>query len=83
MIELMEQLLAATPPDEDPYLSRLDTATLGFVTAGFSYHKGAVLHDLGRRDEAQRHLDDFVARLPIQVEFNSKSKGSAVVEDAD
>ena len=83
LMELLDQLLTATPPDRDPYLSRLDAATRGFVTAGLSYHTGAILHDLGRLDEAQQHLDDFVDRLPIQVEFNSKGKGSAGVEDAD
>ena len=83
LIEFMERLLAATPPDRDPYLRRLDAVTRGFVTAGLSYHKGAVLHELGRPDEAQRLLDDFVARLPIRVAFDSTGQGSAVVEEAD
>ncbi len=83
LVEFMDRLLATTPPDQDPYLIRLDTATRGFVWAGLSYHKGAVLHSLGHRDEAQRHLDDFVARLPIRVEFKTTGKASAIVEEAD
>ncbi len=83
LVEFMDRLLAATPPDQDPYLVRLDAATRGFIQAGLSYHKGAILHDLGHRDEAQRHLDDFVARLPIRVEFETTGRASAVVEEAD
>ncbi|MEM9293033.1 MAG: fused MFS/spermidine synthase [Acidobacteriota bacterium] len=83
LTEFMDRLLAATPPDQDPYLSRLDAATRGFVSAGLSYHKGAVLHDLGRREEAQRHMDDFVSRLPFRVDFDTTGRGAAVVEESD
>ncbi|MEM9782968.1 MAG: fused MFS/spermidine synthase [Pseudomonadota bacterium] len=83
MIAFMDRLLAATPPDQDPYLSRLDAASRGFVRAGLSYHKGAVHYHLGQRDAAQRHMEDFVARLPVRIAFETTSSAAVVVEEGD
>lgn len=81
LIDFLNRLLAATPPDADPYLSRLEPAARGFVSAGLSYHTGAILHHLGRREEAQRHYRESIARLPVRVEFETTGRGSSVVEE--
>ena len=82
LIDFMRQLLAATPPEDDPYLSALDPATRGYVAAGLSYHTSAVLEDLGRRDEARQYRDAFVAQLPIPIEFQTRGSASSVVEES-
>ncbi|MCG8432994.1 MAG: fused MFS/spermidine synthase [Gammaproteobacteria bacterium] len=81
LTEFYRRLLAATPPDSDPYLSRLDPAARRFVNAGLSYHTSAVLDRLGRRDEARQHLRDFFAQLPIRIEFKTSGESSSVVEE--
>lgn len=80
LVDFLDHLLAATPPDEDPYLSQLDPPALGFVRAGQSYYMSAVMKNLGRRDEAQNYLNDFKRYLPIAIEFKTTSKGSSVEE---
>ena len=57
-------------------------AARGFVAAGLSYHTAAVLERLGRSDEAQRHLRDFVALLPIRIGFDTAGEASSVVDEA-
>ena len=81
LIEFYEQLLAATPLNEDPYLSELDPRAQDFVSAGLSYNKGAVLHSLGQREEADRYLQEFVEQLPVNIAFDTNSQGSAGVEE--
>jgi len=81
LIDFFDQLQAATPPDEDPYLSQLDPRAQQFVSAGFMYHKAAVLQSLGHQDEAEQHLQKFIKQLPIRVAFDTDSKGSIQVEE--
>ncbi|MEM7483222.1 MAG: fused MFS/spermidine synthase [Acidobacteriota bacterium] len=83
LVEFLDRLHAATPPEADPYLGRLDSAARGFVSAGLSYHTGAILHRLGRRDEAERHYRDSIARMPIRVEFETTGGGSSEVEETN
>ena len=83
LIDFLDRLLAATPPDADPYLSRLGPVARGFVSAGLSYHTGAILHRLGRRDEAQRLYDESVEKLLVRVEFETTGGGSSVVEETN
>ncbi len=81
LIDFFDQLFAATPPEKDPYLSRLDATARGFVSAGLSYHKGAILHHLGRRDEAQQYYRDSVAQLQVRIEFETAGGRSSVIEE--
>lgn len=82
LIDLFRRLQAATPPDSDPYLRRLEPAARRFVAAGLSYHTGAILNHLGQHEEAQRLLRDFVDLMPIPVEFQTTGEGSAGVEES-
>ena len=81
-IDFLRQLLEATPPDNDPYLSGLDPAERNFVLAGFSFHKGATLRKLGKQEEAQYYLTNFLKLLPINIDFKTTSQGSSAVEEA-
>lgn len=70
---LFDELLAALPPDEDPYLARLSEAQRGYVLAGKSYYASFVYHQAGvaRCDEqlirqSQNLLEDYLARLELR-----------------
>ena len=81
LIDFFDQLQAATPPEEDPYLSELDPRAQRFVSAGNSYHKSAILRSLGNENEAEHYLQKFLEQLPVQVAFDTDSKGAAQVEE--
>lgn len=81
LTDFFDQLLDATPPENDPYLGRLSSGMYGFVRAGLSYYKGAVLNDLGRRDEAMLHQREFVAQLPVPIQFDTAGQESSDEEE--
>ncbi len=82
-IDFLDQLITATPPNIDPYLSRLDPAARKFVLAGFSYHKGAMLEHIGQKEEAQYYLNSFVKLLPMRMDFKTTGEGSSAIEQAE
>ena len=43
LLQFYEQLIGATPPHKNPYLSELTPTEQNFVMAGFNYYKGAIL----------------------------------------
>ncbi|MEM7501863.1 MAG: fused MFS/spermidine synthase [Pseudomonadota bacterium] len=83
LIEFLERLHAATPPETDPYLADLDPAARGFVAAGLAYHKGAILNQLGRVDESRRLLQEFVSLIPVEIEFATKGQASSIIEESE
>jgi spermidine synthase len=62
--ELYDQLLRALPPEDDPYLARLDEAQRGYVQAGRSYSRAVWLRRAGADDEADDAMTDFRERSP-------------------
>lgn len=83
LIDFLDQLQSATPPDVDPYLSRLDPAARNFVKAGLSFHKGAMLKHMGQKQEAQYYLKNFIELLPMRMEFKTRGEGSSTVEQGE
>jgi spermidine synthase len=61
---LYDQLLRALPPQDDPYLARLDEVRHGYVHAGRSYSRALWLRRVGADDEADEALADFRDRSP-------------------
>jgi hypothetical protein len=62
LIEWLEELQAAVPPERDPYLALVPEASRGHARAGLISHRGAMLRRAGRvqevagNDEAMREL---------------------------
>ena len=81
-VDFLDQLIAATPPENDPYLSLLAPAARNFVRAGHSYHKGAILRSVGKEKEGLRYLEKFFQLLPLRIEFKTKAQEAAVVEES-
>lgn len=61
-----ETLLKALPPEQDPYLKNLTSETQGYVRAGLSYYRYAVLEYEGHETAAQVFLNDFLDRTPFE-----------------
>jgi len=81
-IGFLDELIEATPPDKDPYLSQLDTTSQQFIQAGYSYHKGSILNSLGGHEQqAQVLLDDFLRLLPIPLNFKTTAEEDTLVND--
>ncbi len=80
-ISFLDQLLNATPPHADPYLSQLDPTVHSFVLAGLNYHKGAMLKHLGQKQDARRYLKNFIELLPMRINFKTTGEDSSTVEE--
>ena len=74
-------ILRAVPPEEDPYLAELTAVERGYVRAGLSYYKAAVLRKLGSTRAADVFLQDFASRIPL--EFAPDDKEDDVTIDFD
>lgn len=81
LITLLDQLMKATPPDQDPYLSHLDATSRQFVKAGYSFHIGSILKHLGYDDQAQVFLKDFHRLMPIAIEFKTTTTEDTLVTE--
>ena len=62
-----EDLMEAAPPGRDSYLARLSDEERGYVIAGLSYYRYAVLAEAGEADAARVFLDDFLERTPFEI----------------
>lgn len=70
-----EKVWQQTPPEEDPYLRRLDGEQIGYIRAGLDYYQWAVLERLGRREEALSHRREFEKRIPETFEPATEPAG--------
>jgi len=52
LILFYEELLETAPPERDLYLANLEEHLTGYVRAGFLVHRGRILRDLGKEEEA-------------------------------
>jgi len=62
--DLYLALRTALPVEEDPFLAALDEDQRGYVHAGHSYSRHALLDDLGRPDLAAPYYAEFLERSP-------------------
>lgn len=65
LLEFLEALQAAVPPEADPYLARLPEEVLGYVRAGLAYHRASIFQDQGRTALAETSFQEFLDQVPI------------------
>jgi spermidine synthase len=59
LIDFLEELLKAVPPEQDPYLAEFSGREIHFVRAGLNFHRMQVLEITGDREGAQRAFEAF------------------------
>jgi len=73
LLSFYEALHASVPPEEDPYLARLEPETRSYVRAGLAYHRASILRNVGRLAEADASFRTFLETLPI--DFRPETRG--------
>jgi len=63
LLRFCEELIAAAPPESDPYLAAADAAERRQVRAGTDFYGYEVMRRLGRGGEAAAYLDRYRAEL--------------------
>ncbi|UCF66023.1 MAG: hypothetical protein JSV80_09425, partial [Acidobacteriota bacterium] len=66
MVDWLDQLERALPPEQDPYLARVSTETRQQVDAGRAYQRYEALRRLGRAEEARAALAGYESLLGIE-----------------
>ncbi len=64
LLAFFRDLQDAAPPEDDPYLSRVDVHEREWVRAGLDYHAAAIHRATGRTDLAEAAMRAFEARMP-------------------
>ncbi len=67
MVRLSEELLAAAPPESDPYLAAASPAQVQYVRAGHRLLAVSAHVDAGRTADAAREYREFLAVVPFDV----------------
>ena len=71
LVDFFNQLASQLPPSEDPYLRKLSSEHLEYVTAGSSYYRAAAYRRAGKKREAELAAREFLARVPAQIPAES------------
>jgi len=67
LADFQSEILNRVPPEQDPYLARLDAEERDFARGGLDLFR-AVLHKRGGRDdEARQHAEAFARHVPAEV----------------
>ena len=80
-IEFIDKLHEATPPDQNPYLSQVDSISQQFVHAGYNYHKSAVLKSQGDNQQARVLFDNFMRLMPVPLDFKTQAEEDTLVSE--
>lgn len=67
LVSFYDTLFATIPPERDPFLQKLNPEEVGYVHAGLSFYKAHVYRDAKQPQEAQRFLEDYLARVPAEL----------------